>query len=473
MNQLEQLIERIIDRVNINLREAAFDVGPHLRRKILLAQLEKFYAFYGITPQHSPYFRFRNSNLAGSYFFGRCTVDHSVLYKTDVRGDELKSKGDTFSYQDKKIPLLENETIRIRDSFLIKTLVHNNSHDPESPEEFLIRNTVSMHYANIHGTPVEGCFLGPFSTVDLTTLHDCVIGAFAYVQVGEISHQQVEPGRIWIKNGDVFEFNYIYPQEVLERYIVVEPGEKPGGIFMDFSEARKTDFQQLFEVVNLDVPFVVPESAALNRYALIKGNSHISENVLVAQRAYLKNAWLGKGANAQENCYIIDSRLEGNNVTAHGGTIIQASLGEKVFVGFNSFLQGKPNCLLTVGKNSIIMPHTVIDLKEPLNIPPEHLVWGYITNSKDLKKHSISLEALSQIEGEYTSGNMRFCGSGSQFVHAFQHRIDHILEENGAFFDGENKRGHAQKKKNISFNIIHPYSAGPLKGFFPTMEVRP
>ncbi|MBU0987306.1 MAG: transferase, partial [Proteobacteria bacterium] len=446
MKQLEKLIERIIDRVNINLREAAVDVGPYLRRKIFLTQLQKFYAFYGITPQHSPYFRFRNSNLAGSYFFGRCTVDHSVIYKTDVRGDELKSKGDTFSFHDKKITLLEDENVRIKDSFLIKTLVHNNSHDPESPEEFLIRNTVSMHYANIHGAPMEGCFLEPFSTVDLTTLHNCVIGAFAYVQVGEISHQQVEPGRIWIKNKDIFEFNYIFPQEVLGRYVAVEPGKKPGGMFMDFAEARKTDFQGLFDVVHLKAPVAVPKSASLNRYAVIRGNSHISENVLVAQRAYLENAWLGKGANAQENCYIIDSRLEGENVTAHGGTIIQAALGEKVFVGFNSFLQGKPDCPLTVGKNSIIMPHTIIDLVEPLNIPPAHIAWGYITNSKDLKEHSLSLETFSGLEGAYTSGNMRFRGSGARFVQAFQHRIDHILEENGAFFDGKNKRGHAQKK---------------------------
>ena len=31
MNELNKLIERIIDRVNINLREPAFDVGPYVR----------------------------------------------------------------------------------------------------------------------------------------------------------------------------------------------------------------------------------------------------------------------------------------------------------------------------------------------------------------------------------------------------------------------------------------------------------
>jgi UDP-3-O-[3-hydroxymyristoyl] glucosamine N-acyltransferase len=49
----------------------------------------------------------------------------------------------------------------------------------------------------------------------------------------------------------------------------------------------------------------VPDSASLDRYAVIKPKTHISDNVLVAERAYLQNAWLGPGANAQENCYIL------------------------------------------------------------------------------------------------------------------------------------------------------------------------
>jgi 6-pyruvoyltetrahydropterin/6-carboxytetrahydropterin synthase len=36
-------------------------------------------------------------------------------------------------------------------------------------------------------------------------------------------------------------------------------------------------------------------------------------NVLVAQRAYIENSWMGDGANAQENCYILHSRLHGHN----------------------------------------------------------------------------------------------------------------------------------------------------------------
>ncbi|MDY6810768.1 MAG: hypothetical protein SW127_17395, partial [Actinomycetota bacterium] len=40
--------------------------------------------------------------------------------------------------------------------------------------------------------------------------------------------------------------------------------------------------------------------------------------------------WLGKGANAQEQCYIINSHLEGFDITAHGAKIIEADLGKNV-----------------------------------------------------------------------------------------------------------------------------------------------
>jgi carbonic anhydrase/acetyltransferase-like protein (isoleucine patch superfamily) len=400
-------------------------------------------------------------------------VDLSVLYKSDIRGDELKLKGDVFHFQGLDIPLRDDEVIRVRDSYLIKTLVHCYSHDPEDLETFLIQNTVSMHYANIHGSPMEGCFLGPFSTVDLTTLYDSIIGEFSYVQVGELSHQRVDAGKIWIKAGDLFEFSYSFPKKVLKKYITMAPGDVPKGILIDFVESRKTDFQEMFDVVHHKSSVKVPRSASLNQYALVRGESHIGENVLVAQRAYLENAWMGKGANAQENCYIIDSRLEGNNVTAHGAKIIHARLKENVFVGFNSFLQGKPDSLLTIGKGCIVMPHTIIDLSEPLKIPAGHLAWGYIRNQKDLEAHSMPIKELSRVKSKLTLGSMRFRGTGSKFVETFTHRIDHILETNGAYFDGEQHRGHAQKDQHIAFNIIHPYSKGAMKGLFPTTDIRP
>jgi carbonic anhydrase/acetyltransferase-like protein (isoleucine patch superfamily) len=473
MGQLRKLIDRIIDRVNVNLREPAFDAGAYVRKLVPLEQFSRFYAFYGLSLHHPIRFHFDNSSLAGSYFLGRCLVDHSVLYKTDVRGDELKLKGDIFKHHDLEIPLHSDEVIRIKDSYLIKNLVHSNSHDPETPEEFLIQNTVSMHYANIHGSTVEGSFLGPFSTVDLTSLHDCVIGAYAYVNTGEAAHRQVAPGQIWIRAKGAYNFNFRFHPEDLKRYVHAEPGEKPSGVLMDFVEGRKADFERTFAVIQSRVPIPVPEGASLSKYAVVKGTTEISENVLVAQRAYLEDAWLGKGSNAQENCYIIHSRLEGLNITAHGGKVIHARLGEKVFVGFNAFLHGTPDCILNIGAGSIVMPHTIIDLDEPLEIPAGRLIWGYIRNSRDLERHSLDLEELARCEGEIVVGAMIFQGVGDSFVKAFQHRIEHILEANGAYYNGTNNRGHSQKALVMSFNIVQPYPEGAKKGICPTIDIRP
>ena len=473
MERLHELLERIIQRVNVNLREPLFDVGPYVRGLIPWDQLVKFYAFYGITPYHPLNFHFSRSNLSGSYFLGKCHVSYSILYKTDIRGDELKRKGDLFRFEGFEIPLHDDETIRIKDSYLIKTLVHCHSHDPEHPEDFIIQNTVSTHYANIHGSDVEGSFLGPFSTVDLTTLHDCIIGEYVYLQVRELSHHQMPAGTVWIRSGDLFDFFYRHDPENLKRYIRFECGSPPEGIFMTFLDQRKGDFQRIFEVVNLDSPFSIPQGASLNRYAVIKPKTQISRNVLVAQRAYIENTWMGSGANAQENCYILHSRLHGNNVTAHGAKIIHAELGNKVFVGFNSFLQGSPHAPLFIGENSIVMPHTIIDLTEPVHIPPDHLLWGFIRNHEDVADNSMPLAAMAAVSGECRRGAMRFQGDGRLFVDGFRHRIEHILEANGAYCDGTAQRGHAQQSQNISFNLIQPYPDGELKGLYPTIDIHP
>lgn len=475
MKKLNKLLDRIINRVNFNLRVFSIDVGDYLRSLVPENQLVKFYAFYGIWSNHPLHFHFSNSNLSGSCFLGRCKIDNSVLYKCDIRGDELKVKGDVFHVDGRALTVEEDEVIWIKDSLLIKTLVHNYSHNPEKLELFLIKNSASAPYANIHGSPVEGCFLEPFSTVDLTSLHDCRVGTYTYLQVGELSHVEVDSGWVWIRNKNVFDFNYNHPEDVLrKRYIAFVPGKGAMGMFMDFAEDRKMDFQRLYDVVHLESPIKeIPPGASINRYSVWKGKNHIGRNVLVSQRAYLESAWLGEGANAQENCYISFSRLEGFNVTAHGATIIYANLGKKVFVGFNSFILGKSDCPLTVGSESIIMPHTIIDLVEPVTIPGNHLVWGYIRRQADLEEHSIPLERLSKIKDQITIGRMRFRGSGEAFVEAFRHRIQHILEANGAFFDGETGRGHAQTGQTISFNIIQPYPTGEARGLYPTIDIEP
>ncbi len=473
MQDLQLLIHRIIERININLREPLFDVGPYIRAAVEIDQMAKFYAFYGITTDHPLHFKFNHSSLAGSFFLGKCLVDHSVLYKSDIRGDELKSRGDIYQYDKFNIPVHDDEAIHIKDSFLLKTLVHNFSHDPENLEEFIIQNTAALNYANIHGAPVEGCFLGPFCTVDLTTLHDCVIGSFAYLQTGELSHELIAPGRIWIRSENGYQFNYQFEETILKKYIRLNPGNPPAGLFMDFVESRKDSFQPVFDAAYYKPPTHAPLGSSLSPYAAVKGKTRIGENVLVAQRAYLEDAWLGNGANAQENCYIIDSRLEGDNVTAHGGKIVHALMGKKVFVGFNSFLHGTKENPLTVGEGCIIMPHTIIDLESPLDIPEGYLVWGHIRNHDDLAKHSVSLDDFSKIDGEFKLGAMQFNGNGRTFVADFKHRIEHILEANGAYFEGNKNRGHAQKDSDIAFNTIQPYPEGRLKGIYPTIEILP
>jgi hypothetical protein len=119
------------------------------------------------------------------------------------------------------------------------------------------------------------------------------------------------------------------------------------------------------------------------------------------------------------------------------------------------------------------MPHTIIDLDEPLKIPEDYVVWGFIKNADDLKTHAVSVKKLSRVKKSLTLGAMKFQGSGAGFIEAFKHRIEHILAANGAFFDGKQNKGHAQMGQDLTFNIIHPYGKGPQKGLYPTMDIRP
>ena len=66
MQKLEKLIDRIIRRVNMNLRGQEFDAGPFLRPCVPLPKLSEFYAFYGVTGHHPLHFHFSRFNLAGS-----------------------------------------------------------------------------------------------------------------------------------------------------------------------------------------------------------------------------------------------------------------------------------------------------------------------------------------------------------------------------------------------------------------------
>ena len=291
MKELHKLLDRIVQRVNINLRELEFDVNPLVNTLIPAGQMTKFYAFYGITPHHALNLVFKHSNLSGSYFLGKVRVTNSLLYKSDIRGDELKKNGDLFQYQDFNIPVDQDEEISIEDSFLIKTLVHNYSHDPETLETFFIKDTVSTHYANIHGSPSDGSFLGPFATVDLTTIRDCVIGAYSYVQAGEVSHLSIDPGTVWVRKPGDFNFMYRYPLDQLSNYVYFAAGSPPQGVFMDFLEDRKEAFERVFNVVNIETPESVPASASLDRFAVIKPKTRS-----------VKTCWWRSGPSCRIRC---------------------------------------------------------------------------------------------------------------------------------------------------------------------------
>lgn len=472
MKTLHELYKRIIQRVNINLREFNYDVEPFLRNLVPFDQLGNVHGFYAVTAQHPLDFQFRHSNLAGSYLLGKCRITNCILYKSDIRGDELKKKGSVFQCGEFKIPLTREEGIRIENSFLIKTLVHNHSHDPETPEKFTISNTVSTHYANIHGSPTDGSFLGPFATVDLSTVNDCVIGDFSYVQAGEINHFQIEPGTVWVRSPGDFNFLYRHPADILNRYIQFQPGSQPGGILPEFVNEHNEAFEKIFGTVNIKPSITIPANASLDRFAVVQPKTSIEDNVLVAQRSFLQNSHLGRGSNAQENCFIINSCLKGYNVTAHGAKLFNVDLEEMVFVGFNSFLRGK-NCRLAIGKDCIIMPHTIIDIEKSLQIPEGHLVWGAVTCQADLTTNSLPLDTLGRLRSGFSLKNLVFEGNGKKFVSAFQNRIQHILEANGAFYNGKEYKGHAQKNQNISFNIIQSYSEGEKEGIYPTIIIRP
>jgi carbonic anhydrase/acetyltransferase-like protein (isoleucine patch superfamily) len=308
-----------------------------------------------------------------------------------------------------------------------------------------VRNSVAAHYSNIHGATLESCYLGMFVTVDQMSLRSCVVGDFSYLQVGEIFHQVVKPGTVWIEKNE-FSFRYVLSPEILRRYVTLDNNHRPCGILFDFMDSKKHDFDRIYDSSKIG-KLQIPTTSAVNRFALIKGKTRIGENVLVSQRAYLDNAEMGRGSNAQENTFIVHSKLSGYDITAHGAKIIHSQLGENVFVAFNSFLNGKPEAPITVGNGCIIMAHTIIDSDEPIAIPENHLVWGFIGSQADLANNSVAIDVLSEAR-QLTIGGMTFSGDGKLFVEGFRATIHHILEDNGAFYSKGKSRGHAQNHQS-------------------------
>ena len=255
-------------------------------------------------------------------------------------------------------------------------------------------------------------------------------------------------------------------------YVGINSSHQPRGSMYDFVTEHEQDYQKLFDTMILE-PVEAPASSAVNRYARILGKTHIGENVLISQRAFLEHATIGAGSNAQENSYIIHSTLAGLNVTTHGGKLLYSHIGLETYIGFTSFLNGKPDAIIEIGDGCIVMPHTIIDPDVPIKIPSDHLIWGFIRSKKDVETHTILLDDLAEVRDTLKIGGMKFTGNGSVFIDAFRRRISQVLMANGALFNNGQDRGHAQNDQNISFNIIQPYSTGPRRGLYPSIRIKP
>ncbi len=477
MLTIKTLIEHIATRVRISLNDDSINLSipPYMQDPITYGKLYQFFAFYALPGNEVSSFSFNQSSLAGSYFRGRCEVDHCLIFKTDIRGDELKKRNDHIMINGEDVALRADEIIQIRDSFLLKTLIHSHSHDPKNPEILRVANSISLFYANIHGASLNGCILEPFATADLSILSTCVLGAFSYVQAGEQDGLRIAPGHIWIKNGDIFEFSYRHSTHVLEKYIGYTGTGRPTGILTENNHSHEEAFDPLFSLEASSPPVVLASGASISPYAALCGECIIAENVLVAQRTLLEDVNLGPGSNAQENCCIKNSHYAGFDITAHGATVIGCHLEEYVFIGFNSFIRADKGAVITVGEGSIIMPHTIIDVVEDVNIPAGTLVFGFLESAADLATKSISLKKLCTLEGEFSLESLTFTGNGKAFVEGFKDRIQHILEANGAFFDGKDmdKKGHAQKERFAGFGILKPYPDGARKGMYPSISIAP
>ena len=449
MTGLAELKQQIFRQVGAKLQARNFDPTPFSDYKSQ-ALIQDKGAFLALTDYHPAEYRFSKSCLGGSFFLGCIEVTSSIILSSDLRGDELR----------------EEEVLDIENSFLDRTVVHSHGQDLVEPDRFPVKNAICMPWTNLHGAPVDGVFLKAGATLDLTSATGVVIGEYSYIQTGRLKGLTTPPGTVWIRVGDAFEFTYQFDPEVLSRYISQKPGHDAHGVIPEFLHARRPSFKAQQPELEL------PSGTCVGPGSMVLGNTTLGPNVFVAQRVRLENSFLGPGANAQENCILINSRLDGHDITAHGGKLINAHLERKVFTGFNAFIRGAADQSLHVGRESIIMPHTIIDVDHALKIPPRTLVWGFIGSEADLAENSASLEELVRHKERMARGRAVLKGRAGDFVAAFQHRIEHILEENGALFDGSGSHGHAQKSGNMTLSEICPYPGGIKQGLCPDLHFK-
>jgi hypothetical protein len=171
----------------------------------------------------------------------------------------------------------------------------------------------------------------------------------------------------------------------LANYIYFTRGKPPQGLFIDFVEDRKEAFQRVFEAVNIEPSVSVPQSASLDRFAVIKPKTHISDNVLVAQRAYPAKRLDGK--RRQRPGKLLHHQLPSGGVQCHRPRCQnhRSRSGTKCLRGIQQLSPRPAGLPADHRKESVIMPHTIIDIKKPLSIPAGTLVWGLIMDETDLE----------------------------------------------------------------------------------------
>lgn len=467
MKTLNQLIDRVIHYVDVNLSEFDFHSDNYILNALKQDKLLTTPASYGMTYSHPSYFHFRHSNISGSCFLGKCYVEKSAVYKSNIFGDELKKKGD-LGCRDNL--LLKDEMIAIRNSVLYKSLVHSSSNNPETPEEFCIRNTVSSHYTNIHGSTLEGCFLGPLTTVNHTNLYACMIGEYSYLQTDDLFHKKIDPGTVWFKGLD-FEFYFRFREDELRPYIHLDPKDQPCGKIYDHIKK----FEKKYNAAHNDLDkkgLKSADTSVINRYSLIFGDTEIGEKAYVAHKAILVDARVGDRVMAKENTYTVNSVLSSGCTVSHGSIILNSKIGSETIIGFNVFMNGNPDARIKIGKNCIVLPHTIIDPKESaksFQIPDNCLVWGKIRSDSDLLNQSIPLNKISDIHDQIYIGEMIFKGDGNAFIKDLKKRFDQSPRTMKPVFSKNLK---SSKDQSAIFCTLQPYSITNRKGLYPSIKIK-
>ena len=87
-------------------------------------------------------------------------------------------------------------------------------------------------------------------------------------------------------------------------------------------------------------------------------------------------------------------------------------------------------------------------------------------------EHTLTVGVDLDGDGRFERGALVFQGRGKDFVHGFYQRIDRILESSGAYYDGRQRDGHAQRSRHLLANVIYGYPQGDRQGMCPTLDFR-